>query len=322
MILIVSTKFDPHVDFVIDEIRRRRLSFARFNTEDFPTKASMAITYAEGLDRANSFLNVPANPTIKLEDVRSVWYRRPEVPEVDARITSDAVRGFAEAEAQSALDGLWEIVDGLWINRPAAIRRTRKMAQLVAAHELGFNIPRTLVTNDPAKVLEFFKQCEGNVVCKTLREGVINYPGHSTALYTHRFSPDDLNLIDSVSLAPCIFQEYIPKSFELRITVVGTKVMAAAIDSQSSPQTKDDWRRYDFANVPHSVHQMPNDVEKRCRRIVARFGLVFGAIDMIVSPDGQYIFLEINPNGQWAWIESVTGLPICASLVDALSADT
>lgn len=322
MILIVSTQFDPHVDFVIDEIRRRRLSFARFNTEDFPTEASVAVEYNAGIDLRESYIIIPANPTIRLDAVRSVWYRRPEVPEVDARITSDAVRGFAEAEAQSALDGLWEIIDGLWINRPAAIRRTRKLAQLVVAHELGFNIPRTLVTNEPARVLDFFAACQGNVVCKTLREGTINYPGHSTAIYTHRCSPEDLELLESVSLAPSIFQEYVPKSFELRITVVGRRVMAAAIDSQLSPLTRDDWRRYDFANVPHSVHQMPDDVEEKCRSIVARFGLVFGAIDMIVTPEGEYIFLEVNPNGQWAWIEGLTGLPICSALVDLLAADT
>jgi glutathione synthase/RimK-type ligase-like ATP-grasp enzyme len=105
---------------------------------------------------------------------------------------------------------------------------------------------------------------------------------------------------------------------EIRATIVGNRVFAAEIHSQNSPKTRDDWRRYDFDNTPHLPHQLPLDMEQKCVDLVRHLNLNFGAIDLILTPQGEYVFLEINPNGQWGWIEELTGLPICAAIVDLL----
>ena len=117
-----------------------------------------------------------------------------------------------------------------------------------------------------------------------------------------------------------IFQAYVPKRFELRITVVGQQVFAAEIHSQHTNHTRHDWRRYDLDETPHFPHALPPDVAQRCIQLVQELGLCYGAIDMVLTPDDRYVFLEINPSGQYLWIEQLTGLPITDALCDLLIA--
>jgi len=111
-------------------------------------------------------------------------------------------------------------------------------------------------------------------------------------------------------LCPLIVQVYVEKAVELRVTVVGSDVFAAEIHSQATQRTKIDWRRYDEGNTPHFEHTLPDKVSKLCLAMTHSLGLVYSAIDLILTPDGRYIFLELNPNGQYQWIEHLTGLPI------------
>lgn len=122
----------------------------------------------------------------------------------------------------------------------------------------------------------------------------------------------------ALRFCPVIFQAYVPKLFELRITVVGKQVFAAEIHSQQANHTRHDWRRYDNYKTPHLPHQLPCSMEQRCVHLVEQLGLSYGAIDMVVTPDGRYVFLEINPNGQYLWIEETTGLPISDAICDLL----
>jgi glutathione synthase/RimK-type ligase-like ATP-grasp enzyme len=116
-----------------------------------------------------------------------------------------------------------------------------------------------------------------------------------------------------------IFQQYVPKRVELRVTVVGRRVFAAEIDSQASRSTRHDWRHYDDPNVQYRIHTLPPEMARACVRLVEALGLSFGAIDLIQTPEGKYVFLEINPNGQWGWIEDLTGLPISDAIADWLA---
>jgi glutathione synthase/RimK-type ligase-like ATP-grasp enzyme len=117
-----------------------------------------------------------------------------------------------------------------------------------------------------------------------------------------------------------ILQAYVPKQLELRITVVGQQIFAAEIHSQQTHHTRHDWRRYDLSNTPHFPHELPLEVSERCIQLVNRLELCYGAIDMILTPDGQYVFLELNPSGQYGWIEQETGLPISSAICDFLMA--
>jgi len=316
VILIVSQKFDPHVDIIIQQLHERQIPFARFNTEDFPLKSSLTILF-EGI-RHSEELAFPNNPEIKGSDITAVWYRRPAPFEFPSEF-SPAAHIFADRESQAAIRGLWQLLECLWVNHPEKNRTAElKLNQLKTASRLGLEIPRTLVTNDPKEAKRFFGLCSNKVIIKCLGWAVVEEKSETNVIYTNVVRKKDIENVEKVRYTPTLFQEYVPKEIELRITVVGKKVFAAEIHSQTHEITRHDWRR-DALNLPHKEHQLPKEIGRKCVALVNSFGLHFGAIDMILTPDGRYVFLEINPNGQWAWIEELTGMPISEALIELLA---
>lgn len=171
-----------------------------------------------------------------------------------------------------------------------------------------------------------FKENERFVARETAISGVVyktlGYPFISEtrdvikSVYTTKidWTPD---LDESIKATPCMFQEYIDKDYELRVTVVGEKVFAIKIFSQDYPETRVDWRRcQNKIKLRQESVQLEPWLEKICLEITRKFNLVFGALDFIVCPSGETVFLEINPNGNWLWLEKILGLPISDALLD------
>lgn len=315
-VLIISTKFDPHVDIIIKSLSERHIPFVRFNTEDYPLKSSLSVLLIpEGHQEK---LKVPNNPEIEGKNIRSVWYRRPAPFEFPPKFSPQA-HVFAQRETTAAMRGLWSLLDCIWVNHPDNNRVAEiKLNQLKKAIQLGFEIPRTLVTNNSAEARKFIRNARGDVVVKTLSGGAVLDEEDPTAIFTNILKPNDVKHLRDVYLTPTLFQEYVPKSLEIRATVVGNQVFAAELHSQSLESTRHDWRRETLVLV-HRPHQLPKDIEQKCLSLIKSFGLHFGAMDLILTPQDRYIFLELNPNGQWAWIEDLTGLPIADALIDVLT---
>jgi glutathione synthase/RimK-type ligase-like ATP-grasp enzyme len=204
----------------------------------------------------------------------------------------------------------------------AAIRHAdNKQLQLTLAVELGFAIPPTLITSDPEELLDFYRRHDGKLIDK-LPSTVLpasQLTGFELMRYTQPVTSRDIGYARRVRHSPVLFQKNVAKKFELRITVVEDQVLAAEIHSQATRRTQLDWRHYDWDHTPYRAHALPDAIRTRCLELTRRLGLRFGAIDMIVTPEGDYVFLEINPNGQWRWIEDQAGLPISDALCDALS---
>lgn len=313
-ILVITNKIDLPSDEVIRYLQNKNAEVFRLNTEDlcegFDFKIGLDNQYFDG--RLYSSLR-----SINLSNIKSIFYRRPKKPEIV--ISDKAQKSFIEAERSAFLNWLWESLNCFWVSKPSNIKTAEsKINQLCIAPKLGFKIPKTIITNNPEDVRRFYYECDGDIVNKTLIKGMIEQDGKTMAIYTHRIEEKHLEILESIRSVPCIFQKRIEKKLELRITVVGNQVFAAEIHSQISQKTKDDWRRYDIDNTPHKIHNLPLEIKKSCINLVRYYGLAFGAIDMIVTPSGDYVFLEINPNGQWLWIERLTGLPISEAIADIL----
>src|SRR5208282_439036 len=108
------------------------------------------------------------------------------------------------------------------------------------------------------------------------------------------------------------------KEADIRVTVVGKVVFATEIQSQDYEETETDWRRGGHVELVYRAHELPREITEKCVCLVRKFGLRFGAIDLILDRKGLYWFLEINPNGQWAWIQNRTGQPIAQAIVNEL----
>jgi glutathione synthase/RimK-type ligase-like ATP-grasp enzyme len=196
-----------------------------------------------------------------------------------------------------------------------------KLFQLKLAEASGLIIPDTVITNSSDHLIEFCENHNGSIAVKTLRSSVFQETdGVADGIYTNRVSIDYLkDHIGDISLAPIMAQEYVSKKLEFRVTIVGENIFACAIHSQDSERTKDDWRRYDFTKVKHESYNLPQKIKTALLKFMKACHLTFGAIDMILTPEEKYVFLEVNPNGQYGWIEDLTGLPISDTIAKLLA---
>lgn len=320
MILILTETKDIHADRVEAKLRRRGEDLLRFDWSEFPGAASLAIRF-EGRDK-RVLLRTGAGD-LDLSEVKSAWLRRPTKPVIAAEIEEPLMKTYADEECFQVVQDTWNSLDTAWLPGPiAAIRRAdNKQLQLGLALGLGMEVPPTLITNDPDEFLEFYRRHDGRLIDKqpSVILAASQRTGNELMRYTQPVTTRDVGYARRIRYSPMLFQGYVPKRFELRITVIDGRVLAAEIHSQTTKRTQLDWRHYDWGHTPYRVHDLPAEVEAQCLAMVERLGLRFGAIDMIVTPDGRYVFLEINPNGQWMWIEDETGLPLSDVLCDALA---
>lgn len=320
MSLIITSKVDPHADKVIEYFHSWGIKFFRLNSENFPINTLLSWSIST-LKPEHFLLKTSYGRELQKDQVKSVWYRKPMPLNIDQQITNPQVREFIENEYRAFTSGFYlNLSDAFWLNHPTKNRiASNKLFQLKLAQELGFEIPDTLVTNSPEIAREFYYRHDSNIITKPLDQPYLEADDQYFLIYTHKIEEEDLEKLNLVSNSPTLFQEFIPKKLELRITIVGDKIFTASIDSQASEKTRIDWRNYDFQNVTHASFELPKKVEGLCFQLIKRLGLVFGAIDMILTPDGRYIFLEINPNGQYLWIELLTGLPISEAIARLLT---
>lgn len=319
-ILIVTTKADITTDYVILKLETKSRNFYRINTEDFPLSATSTIRINSVASSQELSWISPEKRRVSLNDVRCIWFRRHRLPVMPEEL-SKAHAEYCLRESDWFLRGLLYSREVEWMSSPRSIQLAEsKIYQLFVARSLGLEIPDTLVSNEPLEVRAFFSQKNGCVVAKPLRLGYFDYGSHQTSVFTTRVEQDDLQDDESIRIAPVIYQELIPKLCDVRVTIVDQQVFAVAIDSQSVPAARIDWRQTDTDQLPHSVHVLPKEIARASLELVDVLGLKFGALDFVITPKGDYVFLEVNPNGQWAWIEDKLGLPISESIADWLIA--
>ncbi|WP_426954958.1 hypothetical protein [Muricoccus radiodurans] len=314
MILVITNRRDITSDYIILELKRRNMEYFRFNTEDLP-EAQVWFRPEEACWTINLGSNI-----ITSKRVSAAYFRRPGAVSVNSQVKSLPERLYATHEWSEVLRSIYGVLDGKWLNSPTAIfRAENKSLQLSTAYSLGFSIPQTIITNAFHMAAEFANG--GHTVAKPLREALLDDDGEERVIFTSRVTEQFSNMPSAaVSAAPIIFQREIFKAFDLRITVVADRVFAVEIHSQHKTETEVDWRKGSHPDTPHKVHALPDEIESACIDLTKKLGLRFGAIDMVLDKAGRYWFLEINPNGQWAWIENRTGLPISAAIVDTLQA--
>jgi ATP-grasp ribosomal peptide maturase len=315
-ILVLSGPDDPAASAVIEKLQRRGDEVARFDSSSFPIQTKLTARSDDGTWRVRIG---GEKIDLALDDVRCVWLCHPAPFQFHPEMTP-AERAFAGREAEMALGGLLRGLDCRWVNHPERVVAAEyKPLQLKIAAEVGFRVPRSLVTNDPDSVADFFEECQGRVVYKPLSGGDLTGPGAVPFLiYTSVVERDHLRLSGALSATPCLFQEHLPKLAELRCTVIGDEVFPVQIESQHAAESAVDWRR-GYAHLRYRVYQLPRQTREQCLRLTRRLGLVYAALDFVITPENQHVFLEINPGGQWLWLESETDLPMTEAIAELLS---
>lgn len=311
MIALFTNQRDLTTDFVILELQRRSLPYIRVNTETAPKGAATL-----GFRHRDDWSLALGDRLLRGEDVRAAYFRRPGPPAIDEDINDAGERAYCEAEWGALLKTIYGRLGPRWLSAPAAIMLAEdKPRQLLAALDAGFKIPETVVTNSLSVAETFLKGSQA--VAKPLREALLAGE-EERVIFTSRVDRLAERNQKSFAAAPVILQREIVKRADVRVTVVKDRVFATAIGSQAYAVTEVDWRRGGPETLDHQPTDLPKAIESRCVQLVADLGLGFGAIDLVWDRDDEFWFLEINPNGQWAWIENRTGQPIAAAIVDEL----
>ncbi|MEK7566055.1 MAG: MvdC/MvdD family ATP grasp protein [Patescibacteria group bacterium] len=323
MIAILSGENDVHYQHVKNELEKRGEDFVLMDFSKFPSEMLIGFQANSATDEFCVEIN---GRLIQGKDIKAVWNRRKGHPVASKNISTVQIKEYVNRESQFFLDSLPQLLPrAFWVSNPDAISiASRKPYQLLMAKRVGFNIPETLIGNSPSQIKKFIEPLD-EIAVKALCVPSVkieeSQETDSLVFYTKRINKKTLEPLLNTSVnCPTIFQKYIEKELELRITVVGEKVFTCAIYSQQSQRTREDWRRYDLFNTPHKPYLLSKEIEDKCLALVKNLNLVFGCIDMIVAPSGEYVFLEINPNGQWLWIEKLTNIPIGEELAKMLVA--
>jgi glutathione synthase/RimK-type ligase-like ATP-grasp enzyme len=318
-VLIITNDHDEHASAVIEELHRRDVNVFRFHPEEFPHATSVSIDIRDGqLD--GEIRN--AHHRVAFHDVCAAWYRRSRnLFAEQPSMTSERLDQYIRAQSNATLAAVCDSLQTLWVSHPYRLRRAEvKALQLWHAHQAGLLTPGTLISNDPERATQFVNAL-GDAECAIkplIAMGVTDDQGYRLPLTTTL--PRGYTL-ESVSLAPNMFQPYIDKAFELRCVVIGDAIFCARLDSQASDVTRQDWRAGDWrgTELEQSVFELPDHVKTGIHKLMASFEINFASIDMIVTPADEYVFLELNPNGQWLWLEIDLGLPLVAAMADLLT---
>jgi glutathione synthase/RimK-type ligase-like ATP-grasp enzyme len=304
MILIITHKTDFTADFVINKLNQKGINYKRFNCEDINI-------YKYCLELNNQF-----NYSILGErNFRSVWFRRTRLPDINCLKREDKM--YLLNETDSFFKNLFATIESNWLSEPNAVYQAEnKLLQLKIAQKVGFSLPPTIVTSSKEELARFYIENDKDIIIKPISQTRIQYQNNAAFVFTNKVLEQQINEIDKFDLTPCIFQKNIQKECEIRATVIENMVFASAVYSQKHSETKNDWRRkkLDFFKI-----DLPKKVNDLCVDLLKALNLKFGAIDLIKTPNDDYVFLEINPNGQWAWIERQTGQDISGAIIDFLT---
>lgn len=314
-VLIVTYSGDRMADLVSEALRSRDAAPLRLDTDRFPHDATIRLR--QGPDTPSSFRLGGE----ELAGIGAVWYRRFYDAELPATLDEKYLR-YCRRESRMFLHSLFASLRGaLWVDPiPRVHLAHHKGLQIEVAKRCGFEVPETLLTNDPAEARRFFDGLEGRVVTKMLSSFSLTENEVDLMVFTRTVTEEDFAEIDGLKYCPMVFQERIPKDVELRVTVVGDRLYVASIDAKEAGVPKDDWRRRTAESaLKFREDAVPREVEEATLRLMRAYGLVYGAIDLIRTPDGRHVFLEINSAGEWGWIHTEVGHPVAEALADVLS---
>jgi hypothetical protein len=318
ILIITHTHDNGSVNRVIDFIKNEGAEAIRFNTDGYPLSVQLSTVYA---NNQWTILFNDGHTIHNLQDVTAVWYRRSyNLGNGLKNIVQPEYVAPAIQETKRTLFGMLEGLNCFHLERFSTYRRLdSKEEQLKVAVQNGLLIPDTCISNDPQQVKQFLQQHNGSVITKMQHSFAIYKEQEEHVVFTNELPPDSYDELHSLQYCPMVFQQRIEKKLELRVTIVGEKCFAFAIDSQKNSHAKVDWRKegHTLLNQWQS-YELPAMVQEQLLSFMDSYKINYGAIDLILTPDDKYYFLEINAAGEYFWLDALCEHNISKQIADVL----
>ena len=311
-VLLLAAEHDFSADRMVAALECRGVPVARIDTAWFPQHATIDAHLEAG--RWVGELST-GERTIDLQSVRSIWYRSPTAFDFPAALSATE-RHWAMSESKLGVGGVLASLPALWVNHPARnADASYKPLQLATAARCGLTVADTLVTNTAASVQHFASG--GPTVTKAFGAAALIEDGGRKTTFTHLLDADDLADLSGVEVSAHQFQRWVPKAHEARVIVIGDQLFTAAIHAGSAAGYLD-WRN-DYRALHYERIDPPSAVVAGVLEYCVEFGLLYGAFDFVIRPDGEWVFLECNATGQYGWIEDAINAPITETIADLLA---
>ncbi len=317
MILCITHSQDFYtIDLVQQHLEKLGYPSWRFNSDTFGTNCAMQYT----LDKGPAQLCLQQQGrTITTADISGVWYRKLWAFNTPEQLDDAYIPVFNKEYHTSLHTFFHALRHRPWINKMTADHAvcTNKLWQLDEARRCGLLVPRTLFSNRGDDVRAFYEQCQGNIIMKLHGALGRSMNGNSAFFPTTRVGAADLDRLDSLAYCPMIFQEFVPKAYELRIAYADGAFYTGRINATNDSSGHTDWRA-SGGQLPWGPYTLPAQIEEKICLLMQQLDLSFGAIDMIRRPDGAYVFLEVNPQGEWGMLQKYLGYPIAETIAEKL----
>lgn len=301
MILILSESSDKTTNEVIDWITFFNKDFIRINDSD--------ACYIESIVLNNSYSDIIFklnDKTIRFSNIVSYWYRRGNFSFDIPKIKFNNI--LHEKEIKS---NLWQEIRSLYFYFHSVLKsknglgsffdnNINKLENLELAKQCGLLIPETLITSELERVIDFVGK-ENEVITKAISETIMfSVAGEGTVQsYTNIVKLSDVEMYEN-HLFPSLFQKSVNKKYELRIFYLDGCFYPMAIFSQSNIKTKTDFRNYDEMKPNRCVpYILPSDIQHKLDCFMRKKEYKTGSIDMLVDHSNNFVFLEVNPVGQF-----------------------
>lgn len=325
-ILIISHFSDTHADAVQWHLERLGNQVVRLDLSGFPHETTHTVLLDDSLteERIN---HVEKEYTLN-QDFDAVWLRRANAPNVNKELLDPddffVADKLCRAHCKAILNDL-TLGKAFWINKLEASNvADSKQAQLKAALRIGLSVPKTLISNRPQDIKHFI---QANLPNKTVYKDIeaiawpelLNRPVVSRTTFIEESGLPDENILKAV---PGIFQREVNKQFEVRTVVMGHQVFAIKINSQLKESGSLDWREIPFEQMSGvtSHYDLPLDIVEKSLLLMDELGICFGCFDFIVDESGEHIFIEVNEQGQFLWMEElVPELPLLEAFCEFLT---
>lgn len=308
-LLIVTEREDFAADYLIVRLRERGLSYYRLNADQlFESAATFQVGEGRAIQRTVSC----GEAFVDLTFVHSVWFRRALQPTAPNSVDPE-FRTFAAAEVRHLFEGLIGDPSVRWVNPIAATEMAeRKVYQLRLAGRCGLRVPATLISSDREE-LERFAAAHDGVICKTISHGLVTSQDQAYAVHTREVTATELAESDALGGTPVLLQRCVRRGADVRITIIGETTYA--VEVVTPPDAPVDWRAT-REGLTYRLCELPSEIEEACRSFMRALGLTYGAFDFIRTDGSEWFFLEVNPAGEWAWLDVALGLSMRDSFID------